>query len=469
MKNLIRSLILGLAILCSASGHAQSSGDVPFSLLGKIEPRHACDIASSNWSVGAETMDRDYTIYEHWKDYLGPLGAKKARIQAGWAKTEPTPGVYNWAWLDEIIFDMHDQCVEPWINLSYGNPNYASGGGTRLGADMPASGEALDAWIQWIRGIVTRYGGVVDEWEIWNEGVHGGNTMELYMKLYIPTARAIRELQPKATIIAMSMAGTHPDLADEFLGNLASRDLLHLVDEISYHPYSRNPDAVYDDVADLRAAINKYSESITIRQGENGAPSEFRKTKALSNYDWTELSQAKWTLRRLLGDLGRDIPSSYFSIMDLKYPDEMNRKGLLYATEEKTVKYRKPAYHAMQNITSIFDHSLQLIPEYPYLTKNEKSLSLFAFEKQSSGQQIVIIWFDGDIPSDMNEKTSLNFTFAQGQFDDPVYVDLRTGDVFEIPKSSIEKTGTRFVFSGIPVYDSPIAISDKDLIQIAQD
>ena len=34
-----------------------------FEYLGKIRPRHARDIKSSNWSVGAETMDRDYTIY----------------------------------------------------------------------------------------------------------------------------------------------------------------------------------------------------------------------------------------------------------------------------------------------------------------------------------------------------------------------------------------------------------------------
>jgi hypothetical protein len=265
----------------------------------------------------------------------------------------------------------------------------------------------------------------------------------------------------------MSMAGTHPDLADEFLGNLASRDLVHLVDEISYHPYSRNPDNVYDDVADLRATINKYSDGVTIRQGENGAPSEFRKTKALSNYDWTELSQAKWTLRRLLGDLGREIPSSYFSIMDLKYPDEMNRKGLLYATEEKTVKYRKPAYHAMQHVTSIFDHSLKLISDYPYLVKSGKSLSLFAYQEKSSGQQIVTVWFDGQIPSDNNDKMNLDFTFTSGKFSNPVFVDLRTGEVFAIPQSNIEKQGTRIIFSDIPVYDSPVAIADQSLIQVA--
>jgi hypothetical protein len=146
----------------------------------------------------------------------------------------------------------------------------------------------------------------------------------------------------------------------------------------------------------------------------------------------------------------------------------MNRKGLLYATEEKTVKYRKPAYHAMQHVTSIFDHSLKLISDYPYLVESEKSLSIFAYEKESSGQLIVTIWFDGEIPSDTNEKTPLDFTFAQGQFDQPVYADLRTGEVFEIPESSIKKNGTRITFIDIPVYDSPVVISDRSLIQVEE-
>ncbi len=90
-----------------------------FRYLGKVKPRHARDIRSSNWSVGAETMDRDYTVYKHWKEYLGPLGIKKARIQSGWAKTEKTRGNYSWEWIDEIVFDMVDQGVEPWVCLYY--------------------------------------------------------------------------------------------------------------------------------------------------------------------------------------------------------------------------------------------------------------------------------------------------------------------------------------------------------------
>ena len=60
--------------------------DLP--MLGQVSPRHAKDIASSSWSIGGETMDRDFTVYDHYKKYLGPLGAKGLRLQAGWAKCE---------------------------------------------------------------------------------------------------------------------------------------------------------------------------------------------------------------------------------------------------------------------------------------------------------------------------------------------------------------------------------------------
>ena len=116
-----------------------------YAYLGSIKPRHARDIQASNWSIGAETMDRDYTVYANWKKYLGPLGVKKARIQSGWAKTEQKRGQYDWAWVDEIVLDMVNQGVEPWVCLCYGNPIYPGGGDIGLGGGLVASEEALQA------------------------------------------------------------------------------------------------------------------------------------------------------------------------------------------------------------------------------------------------------------------------------------------------------------------------------------
>lgn len=477
MKNKLQWItgILLLAFITAFSvekGNDQSSSpdnieEIEFPEIGTIQPRHVKDIKASNWSVGAETMDRDYTIYENWKDYLGPLGIKKARLQSGWAKTEPEKGVYNWEWLDSIILDMVDQGVEPWMNVSYGNPHY--GGGTRLGASMPQSDEAIEAWTKWVQGMATRYKDYIDEWEIWNEGAHGGNTMDIYVNLYIPAAEAIREIQPDANIIALAIAGVHPEIASEFLSIMEEKGKLHLIDQISYHPYNRNPDASYDEVAELRAAIDEYSDSITIMQGENGAPSMFRETKALSNYEWTELTQAKWALRRMLGDLGRDIPTSIFAIMDMHYPDEINRKGLLHSNAEQKVEYAKPAYYAVQNLSSVFDSQLTRIHNYPYTVKNKQSMSLFGYENKSTGNQVVSFWLDGDTPSDKNEKVASDFTFPNGNFEDPVYVDLRTGKVYDIPEENYENSGSHYSFMDIPIYDSPVLIADRSTLVLKKD
>ena len=458
-----RLILIFFIVHCS---YQQGYSQVKFSKIGEIKPRSADQIQANNWSVGAETMDRDYTIYENWKEYLAPLGVKRARLQSGWAKTEKVIGQYDFAWLDSIVYDIASQDVNPWINICYGNPIYADGGGIRLGATMPKAPQTIDAYKKYSELLVTRYKDVVNEWEIWNEGVRHDNSMEDYLAIFIPTAEAIRAIQPEAKILGLATAGIKPEQSDEFLAKLKERNKLHLVDKITYHPYSKNPDAVYDEVAELRANIRKYSDRITIFQGENGAPSEFRNTKALSNYDWTELSQAKWALRRLLGDLGRDIESSYFAIMDMNYPDEINRKGLLHATEEQTVDHVKPAYYAVQHLTSIFDNTLERINNYSYQADNERSMSLFAYQNKYDNDQVVTIWFDDEIPSDSNDKKNINFTFHQGAFNEPVYVDLRTGDVYQIPEKNWKKEGSAHEFKNIPVYDSPILITDKSNVLI---
>ena len=100
-------------------------------------------------------MDRDFTVYKNWRQYLGPLGAKHARIQSGWAKTEKEKGVYDWVWLDEIVDDMVAQGVTPWVCICYGNSIYPEGGDTRLNG-WPRSGEALAAWDRYVAALVKR-------------------------------------------------------------------------------------------------------------------------------------------------------------------------------------------------------------------------------------------------------------------------------------------------------------------------
>ncbi len=471
-----RPATVGVAVLFAVSVQAQPGPSIPFERVGTVQPRHAGDIPSSNWSVGGETLDRDFAVYDNYKEYLGPLGAKQIRLQGGWAKTEREKGRLDFGWLDRVIDDAREQGVDPWLQVSYGNPVYEGGGVADLAGGIPTSEEALAAWDRWVRAMAERYDGRVNVWEIWNESDNRHNPIpaDAYAALYIRTAEIIRAVDPDAVLYALSLASPRDkDYTDTFLRYLAERGKLPLVDEITYHGYTYNPDDAYRNVQALREVVSKYSDEITLRQGEQGAPSTPQAGGALGKYDWSELSQAKWALRRLLGDLGMDIPSLYFSMADMNYQGSssgistMNTKGLLKANEDKTIAYAKPAYRAMQHVTAIFDPTLTRIPNYPYLAATDSALAVFGYRQQHSDEQVVTLWLSGSTPRNMNETVSLDLTFPQAKFSDPVYVDLRMGDVYAIPADRWTRRGTEYRFTGIPVYDSPVLIADRSAIPMA--
>jgi hypothetical protein len=45
-----------------------------FKQIGVIKPRGAAEIQGSNWTLGCETLDRDFAIYDAYKAYILPLG-----------------------------------------------------------------------------------------------------------------------------------------------------------------------------------------------------------------------------------------------------------------------------------------------------------------------------------------------------------------------------------------------------------
>ncbi len=432
--------------------------------IGQLQTRTTHEIESSNWSVGGETMDRDYTIYKNWSPYLEDLGIKKVRLQGGWAKCEKEKGIYSWGWLDEPIFDLPKKGITPWVCLCYGNPIYGDGE-IVLGSKIFTDEESMNAWLSWVKATVNRYKDVVTIWEVWNEP-NGHNPVEAYANLLIKTSNLIKEIQPEATIIGYVEAGIDLKFAEEGLKYVKENGNLKNIDYFCYHPYSFNPDDSYPTVEKLQEIVQKYAPHMKLFQGENGAPSEYRTTKALSRYEWTELTQAKWALRRMLGDLGRDIPTSIFSIVDLKYPDEMNRKGLLYANDDKTVSHKKQAYFAVQNLAAIFDHSLMRNKDFGFTAETEHKHTAFGFTNKSNGQHLVTTWLHTNRPTDYNATTPVSMKFENCSFTKPLLVDLRTGDVFEINKNQWSQNGNSVDFSSLPVYDSPIVIAESSLIKL---
>lgn len=477
MKKLLFVLLIFFGSFHTYSQSIDTSPDrvwTPLSIdlerIGTLKTRSTAEIKSSRITVGCETLDRDLAVWDNYKEYLAPLGAKKIRLQAGWAKCEKVKGEYDWQWLDEIIDYAVANDMEPWLQPSYGNPIYEGGGGKGLLNSLMTSEEAYEAWDKWVAALVNRYQDRVTEWEIWNEPDHPMQEIspETTAELNIRTAEIIKSIQPEAEIAGLAFASnSDKEYLDRFLKVISDQGKLDLFHWISYHSYTMRPEDAYSEkrVFGLREVIDKYDSTILLRQGENGAPSTYIPSFALSEYYWTEYTQAKYNMRRLLGDLGNDIETSVFTIIDIYYKPVLNTKGLIQSDITMAAVRPKVAYYAVQNLTSIFDDELVLQPEAAFQTKSEFEMSVYTYFHQEKKTPLIAIWLDGEEVTNSFETKTVEISFPELQFTEPVWVDLMTGKVFEIDSANWSKTdsGTQFQ---IPLYDSPVLIAERSSITL---
>ncbi|MBN1347113.1 MAG: hypothetical protein JXQ73_30760, partial [Phycisphaerae bacterium] len=221
-----------------------------------------------------------------------------------------------------------------------------------------------------------------------------------------------------------------------------------------------------------------------LRQGENGAPSAKASFGALSKYDWTEERQAKWATRRLLGDLGRDIPSSYFAICDMAYrvraggrdsdlrDDQgelkvhINSKGLLAANPDRTIHHVKHAYRTVQHITALFDSTVKRIPDFQAKLSGGSRKARYAIfgYRAANGTPLVTLWRSSDKPGRRPDMENIALTVSDGVFRNPVWIDLLTGGVYDIDGSLWKQQSKSCTFSRLPVYDSVVVLADRSAV-----
>jgi len=434
--------------------------------IGTITPRRAAEIQGSNWTLGCETLDRDFAIYDEYKAYLEPLGIKTVRLQGGWAKTEKVKGAYDFAWLDRLVDDARGRGLNILLETDYGNPIYAGGGGFDLAGGFPTNEVALAAWDTWVEAMASRYKGKVRDWAMWNEpDINKAHTPKDIAVFNIRTAEIIKRVIPDARIAGLSLASSSPKLLDKCLAALAERGKVDLFHWFIYHGYEYNPDRSYPKVEELKATLAKYSKSAKMRQGENGCPSELATRFALSKHPWTEISQAKWDLRRMLGDLGHDVESAVFTICDFNHVGrEINRKGLLHATADKRVDKIKLAYYAVQNAVAVFDNTLERVKGDVASVTCAHPTACFVYQNPETRQQLLTVWNSSVVPSNSFETVAANITVKACSIKEPVWVDLVSGRIYEFPSARVAREGDTVVFTDVPVYDAPVLVAEKALV-----
>jgi len=441
--------------------------------IGTVRPRSVGEIQGQNWSLGCETLDRGFANYDSYKDYLVPLGIKKIRLQGGWATTEREKGRYDFRWLDRVIEDARGRGLEILLETSYGNPVYPGGGNRGLGGGFPTSDEALAAWDKWVETMATRYKGKVRDWEMWNEpDGNKSHTPEMTADLNMRTAEVIKRVIPDARIAGAVISGPKPAWAEQWLKRVTEQKKESLFTWFVYHGYTRNPDqGHYENVEKLKGLLQQHAPALKLWQGEAGTQSEFCLGGALCKYPWTELTQAKWQTRRMLGDLGHDVESLVFCIADLDYNrwegyrlGDMDRYGLVKTDKQYRLLKVKTAYYAVQNVVAVFDSTLARAPDYPCEVQCTQPTACYAYKNTRGGQQVLVFWDKSGVPSDRNDTVDATFTIAKGSFTEPVWVDMITGGIYEIPAERIVVDGEKVVFKNIPVYDAPALIADKNLL-----
>ena len=507
---------IDLAPIDTSADRNPSPLKVELKRIGTLRPRSANEIKGSNWTLGCECLDRDFTDFDQYKDYIVPLGIKEIRLFAGWAKCEKVPGQFDFAWLDHCVDWANAHGINVLLDISYGNPIYKGAGGAGLANGTPDTPEGLAKWDIWVEKMGEHYKGRIRDYAMWNEPDNRNiNSPAAIADLNVRTARILKRIMPDCRLHGLSLARNAPAYLEECLKEIQKLGGIDLFDTFIYHGYALNPDSSYARVEGMKAVCAKYAPRAKMRQGENGCISEWSDRFALSNYPWSENSQAKWDMRRMLGDLGHGCGSSVYSICDLQYAPPyapytyLNRKGILRANAKHQVYQIKKAYYAVQNVVSLFDDSVVLAKE-PKVSTHDRCLSLYEYvkdgkyplfvfwdhgmigtkrsskmidvgtgtmrptlffedakiysleyEKDKDGYQKATLAAHNGVPSDDFTTRPAMFEWVGAPLREPVWVDLFTGAVYEIPAKQqiVHSCGVSLV--QIPAYDSPCVVAER--------
>lgn len=487
---LVPAALCAKPMIDDAHDRVQTTYDPGYVRIGTLKPRSAKEVGPSRLAIGCEMLPRAYGDFDQFKEYMPPLGLARVRLHAGWAKLEPEPGKWNWEWLDHQVNWLIENGLVPLLETSYGNPCYPGAGGASLSDGMPQGEAALKAWDNYVDRLSKRYPRVKD-WACWNEPSNGGvNSPETVAENNIRTARIIRRNIPDAKIGMLVISWCDLAFTKRAFKVFKEQDALKLFHWAIMHDYSTNPDEYYTrpgKSAEAWAAfVRTEAPHLKIWNGESGATSDPHYSAAISSLKWnSELTQAKWNARRLIGDLGHGFESLVFTMYDPCYdfperycnkvPDYwirtrkdrfMKRMGLVKCNDQLEVVKVKPAYYTVQNIATLFDAKIEpaKFTCRPIGQGGGVALAKYAFTHVETGTPLVALWDAACHPVNENVVRPVTIQIGCGKcLERPVMIDMVTGAIYEIPADRV--SGRKHtLLENLPVYDAPIVVTERSLV-----
>ena len=298
------------------------------------------------------------TGHERDLDLITNAGFKFVRMDFSWEATERKAGVYDWTEYDELTEHLAQRGLRAIYILDYVNQLYEPMVEARRAVGEPVPERHLAsprhpasvaAFARWSAAAARHFQGRPIVWEIYNEP-NGGfwrpkpDAAE-YTTMALATAKAIREAEPSATVIAPAMSCFDWKFMEYFLQS----GVLEFLDGVSVHPYrppQSPPEGAAEDYKKLRAMMDHYAPpskrgKIPILSGEWGYASD---TKGVS-----PATQAAFAVRQQLSNLLNGVPLSIWY--------DWKNDGTNPADNEQnfgTVTYDlqpKPAYVALKTMT----------------------------------------------------------------------------------------------------------------------
>ncbi|WPJ95578.1 beta-galactosidase [Coraliomargarita algicola] len=476
---------------------------------GSVSYRSSSQVGQSRIGLGFETLDREMFKPEACYDLLEQSGIKWARVQTGWLRCEKEKGVYDFTWLDEVVDSLSQRGIQPWFNVSYGNPIYMPDAPhkTAVGCVPLYFGEeATQAWKNYVAALAKHYKGRVEIYEIWNESNHPSfwhphpvSSVDYTELVRVSRAAIIPEI-PDAKIVACTAS---PD--EKFIYGCLDAGVAELVHAVSIHPYHSVPEDVHSHpasdeiraafaacpenihyestVKNLRATFAKRAPHLELWQGECGCPAEnlgHADAGWMRVFNMDEPKQAKWLLRRVLTDLALEMDMiSYFHATDLmeqayRQANGNAQVGGVKLGVIKGLSYEpKLSYSALQGMCALFDSEME---QRPLVTRSglsrmgrcESKLPMIAmrvltFERR--GYPFYIYY----LPEDVQLETSVRNDFwfqmlheTEHRIEQPVLVDLLQNKVFDLSEfRKGEGVCYDWMLEGIPLADYPLIITDQ--------
>jgi hypothetical protein len=297
------------------------------------------------------------TGHEKDLDLIAAGGFRFVRMDFGWEAIETSKGEYNWAGYEELLANLEKRGLRAIFILDYSHrlyeetttsPNPITGESHKSTAS-PQHPASIAAFARWAAASAKHFQGRHVLWEIWNEPNISFWSPKpdatQYTTLALATCKAIREAEPRATIIGPASS----EFPWEFLETFLKSGVLEYLDAVSVHPY-RNPrqppETAATDFARLRAVIARYApaarkDGIPILSGEWGY-STWKRGVTLE-------TQAAFAARQQLSNLLNGVPLSIWYDWKNDGPDS-NENEHNFGTVQPDLA-PKPAYAAIQTLT----------------------------------------------------------------------------------------------------------------------